>query len=371
MKAPTTQVFVLLLSLLSIIAQGSAQKRSDADVVAAVVPELQSKTRVPLKLPTYLGDEQTEEFPLYAIVEEATPSRYFVQIAFSPDCSGGTACRWGGTTGKRIGPKTRRPTGKELKLSRGITGYFVDSTCGANCSDSVLTWDQGGYRYTVESKAASADFLTKVANSAIAYTVRAKPDNPSSGSGETFTTIEEFLKTARPKSGEELVSANGDLNGDGVADWAGAIPRTKKGDTAVDTLQIYVLIRQGANGPYRLEVTNGERETGRSGCCWVEDVRIENSSLYIQHNAKTHGTMETATHQFKIYKGAWRLVGVRIFYLDVDADTSTETDTNVLTGRVVVTKQKGDKRTGVRTLWKKISPAYLKDYDYDHAFGTR
>ena len=370
MKTRTIQVFVLLLSLIAIIAQGSAQKRSDAEVLAAVVPELRGKTRVPLKLPTYLGDEQSEEYPLYAIVEEATASRYFVQIAFSPDCSGGTACRWGGTTGKKIGPRTRRPAGKPVKLARGITGYFVDSTCGANCSDSVLTWDQAGYRYTVESKAAAQDFLRQVANSAIAYSVR-ETGNAGSGSGaELFTSIDEFLKKAAPKRGEELPSATGDLNGDGVDDWAGAIPRTKVADD-VDTVQVYVLIRQGANGPFRLAATNGEREIGRSGCCWVEHIRIENSSLYVQHNAKTHGTMEAATHQFKMYKDGWRLVGVRVFYLDVGADTSTETDTNVLTGRVVVTKQKGDKRTGVTTRRKRFSASYLRNYDYEHSFGLR
>lgn len=177
MKVRRIQIFLIVLFVLGMVAPGTAQKRSDADAFKAVLPELKAKTRVPLRLPTYLGIEEDglEGYPLYAIVEEATPTRYFLQIAFTPDCSGGTACRWGGVTGQKIGTKTRRPRGKPVKLARGITGYFVDSTCGANCSDSVLAWDQEGYRYTVESKAASAEFLRKVAKSAIAYKVKLSP----------------------------------------------------------------------------------------------------------------------------------------------------------------------------------------------------
>ena len=361
------QYFTLVLFILAFIAQGVGQVRSDAEVIEAVLPELRAKTQVPLMLPTYLGNEQTEEWPLYAIIEEATPTRYFVQIAFSPDCSGGTACRWGGVTGKKVGPTPRRPAGKPVKLTRGLIGYFVDSTCGANCSDSVLTWDQGGYRYTVESKAASADFLRKVANSAIDHTTVEK--NVSGSNKELFSSIDEFLKKVGVKSSDGLVSANGDLNGDSVPDWAGSIQRSREGPS--DTAQLWILIREGRDGPFRLAATTGSRVTSGNGCCWVEDIRIENSSLYVQHNEKTHGTMEAATHQFKLYKGAWRLVGVRVFNLDVGADTSVLTDSNVLTGRVVITKEKGEKTTGRTTRKKIFLASYLKDYDFDNTFGLK
>ena len=81
--------------------------------------------------------------------------------------------------------------------------------------------------------------------------------------------------------------------------------------------------------------------------------------------------MEATTHQFKQYKGAWRLVGVRVFSLDVGRDTSITTDSNVLTGRVVITKEKGDRRTGVTNRRKEFPVRYLKDYDYNTAFGTK
>ena len=366
-----TQIVLVVVFVLAIVSQIEAQKEYDLvrKIFEPILPELRAKTRVPLKLPTYLGIEEDglEGHPLYAIVEEATPNRYFLQIAFTPDCSGGTACRWGGATGERIGTQMGRPTGRPIKLSRGITGYFVDSTCGANCSDSVLTWDLQGYRYTVESKAAAPDFLLKVANSAIAYTTRGNEGSTTPGlEKELFPTVDDFLKKAAVKKGDEVVSAKGDLNGDGIEDWAVGVHRSYP-DFQTD--QLYILIRQGAAGPFRVEVTNGEWQTARNGCCWVEQIEIKNSSLYVQHNEKTHGTMEAATHQFKLYRGAWRLVGVRVFLLDIGADASTETAMNVLTGRVMVTKQKGDKRTGITTRRKKFSASYLKDYDYDNTFG--
>jgi hypothetical protein len=368
MKIRLTQIRLVLPIMLAVAIQTSAQKPSDSAVFDPVLRELRGKTRVPLKLPTYLGGEQTEEWPLYAIVEEATPTRYFLQIAFSPDCSGGTACRWGGATGERIGSQTERPTGKPIKLSNRITGYFVDSTCGANCSDSVLTWDQGGYRYTVESKAASSDFLKKVANSAIAYTNNGNEGStPRELEKELFPSVDDFLKKAS-KKGDEVVSAKGDLNGDRIED---SVVNIHRYNADFQSDQLYVLIRQGASGPFQVDVTNGEWQTAHNGCCWVEQIEIKNSSLYIQYNAKTHGTMEAATHQFKLYKGAWRLVGARVFYLDIGADRSTETDMNLLTGRVVITKQKGDQRTGITTRRKKFSASYLKDYDYDSTFGTK
>ena len=196
MKITRTQIFLIAVIVFGVVGQSAAQNEYNLvrEVFEPVLPDLRAKTSAPLRLPTYLGikDDGLESFPLYAIIEKATRSSYFLQIAFSSDCSGGTVCRWGGVTGTKIGIKTRRPRGRPVKLARGISGFFEDSTCGANCSDSVLTWDQGGYRYTVESKAGALDFLKKVANSAIAYT--APIGNP--GKTTCFMEVYTGLETA-------------------------------------------------------------------------------------------------------------------------------------------------------------------------------
>lgn len=159
-------ISLLLLTLLLPVQPLAQQEPASAEVFKPVQARLLRKTRVPLKLPTYLatGPEAT---PLHAIVEVATPARYELLLAFSPDCSGASVCRYGMVSGQVMRSKSARPQGKAMKLARGITGYFVDFDCDLSCSDSTLSWMQGGYRYTVGIKAAEAEQLVKVANSAI------------------------------------------------------------------------------------------------------------------------------------------------------------------------------------------------------------
>ncbi len=182
-----------------------------------------------------------------------------------------------------------------------------------------------------------------------------------------FTTVDLFLKTVLSGEARLDMKAEGDLNGDALADWTALILREKPGEAS--TYQLYVLLRLPKGG-YRVEEkTNAEPISGM-GCCWVEDVRIERSSIYIQSNAKTAATMEAATHQFKLYKGQWRLVGLKVYYRDHTTDVSTETDMNVLTGAVVEKRQKGDGKPTVRRRRKKFGVYLLKDFDFSNMFGA-
>ena len=47
--------------------------------------------------------------------------------------------------------------------------------------------------------------------------------------------------------------------------------------------------------------------------------------------------MEAAPHQFKLHKGEWRLIGIRIYYTDHSADMSTDA--------VIEKTRKGDGNT--------------------------
>lgn len=157
-----TVLLILLIASTEILSQSSA----DGAIFERTRQVLRQKTHVPLRLPTYLALEE-ETHSLTAIIELATPTRYRLQLAFTPDCTGGNACRYGMVSGQAVGRKAKRMRGKAVKLAKGITGYFIDAECGANCSDSTLSWQQGGYRYMVGIKAASLEILRKVANSAI------------------------------------------------------------------------------------------------------------------------------------------------------------------------------------------------------------
>ena len=182
-----------------------------------------------------------------------------------------------------------------------------------------------------------------------------------------FTTVDLFLKSILSGGARLDTKAEGDLNGDGLADWTGLILREKPGESS--TYQLYVLLRQ-AQGGYRVAEKTNEEAISGMGCCWVEDLRIERSSIYIQSNAKTAPTMEAATHQFKLYKGQWRLVGLKIYYIDHGKDTTTETDMNVLTGAVIEKRQKGEGKPTVRRRSKKFDVYLLKDFDFSNMFGN-
>jgi hypothetical protein len=182
-----------------------------------------------------------------------------------------------------------------------------------------------------------------------------------------FTSIDLFLK-ATLKAGDQLsAQAKGDLNGDGLEDWAGVIQRGEAGSSP--TYQLYVLLQAGQSG-YRVAERSKEAPIPGMGCCWMENLEIKRSSIYIQNNAKTATTMEAATHQFKLYNGEWRLVGVRIYDIDQSTDVSTETDMNLLTGSVIEKKQKGERKPTTRSRRKKFSTSLLKDYDFNNGFGV-
>ncbi len=190
-----------------------------------------------------------------------------------------------------------------------------------------------------------------------------------------FTTVAQvdsrgldvFLKSTLEGGHRLSLEARGDLNGDGLEDWAGVIERRKADSTS--TAQLYVLLRLPQGG-YRVAEKSKEAGVGGWGCCWIEHLEIRRSSIYIQNNAKAAGTMEAATHQFKLYRGEWRLIGVRIFYLDIGRDASTETDTNLLTGSVIEKRQKGEHKPITKSHRRRFATHLLKNFDFSNGFGV-
>ena len=146
--------------------QSSPAIRAAHPVFKSIIPTLQKKTKVPILLPTYIP-ESDGEIPLYARLETINPAKYFILLDFDPKCKGGTACRLGSISGELITAKNRPLKGKIITLSKQRKGYFVDAVCGANCSDSTLSWQEKGYFYQVAIKAGDLSSLVKMANSTI------------------------------------------------------------------------------------------------------------------------------------------------------------------------------------------------------------
>lgn len=136
-------------------------------VFEPILPQIKQETQIPILLPDYIfgSDGAT---PVYATIETVTPSQYSLILGFTPDCTGGTACRLGTVSGEELSPNSPDLEGQAVPLDDGITGYFVDAVCGANCSDSTMTWDQDGTRYQMGIKAGKPEDLVKMSNSAIA-----------------------------------------------------------------------------------------------------------------------------------------------------------------------------------------------------------
>lgn len=182
-----------------------------------------------------------------------------------------------------------------------------------------------------------------------------------------FSSIDVFLKSTLKGEDQLNLEARGDLNGDGLKDWAGVILRQQKSNFA-RTNQLYLLLRLHQGG-YRVAEKSEEANVAGMGCCWVEDLRISRSSIYIQNNAKTAATMEAATHQFKLYKGEWRLVGIRIYYIDRASNALSETNMNLLTGSVIEKRQKGNNKPRSRSSPKRFAIHLLKDFEFSNGFG--
>ncbi|MBD2691005.1 hypothetical protein [Anabaena catenula] len=146
--------------------QVNSQISQPHPVFKSILPKLKKKTQIKILLPKYvpgLGGEN----PIYAIIETATKNKYEILLGFSPDCNGGTACRFGVITAEAINSKTPKLTGKAISLGKGITGYFVDFQCGAGCSDATLTWRKNGVQYEIGLKAGNQTELLEMVKSVI------------------------------------------------------------------------------------------------------------------------------------------------------------------------------------------------------------
>jgi hypothetical protein len=54
-----------------------------------------------------------------------------------------------------------------VTLTKGIKGYFIDFTCGANCDSAKIFWVQNGFQYMVGIKAGALEDVVKLANDVI------------------------------------------------------------------------------------------------------------------------------------------------------------------------------------------------------------
>ena len=144
----------------------TTQTSAPNPIFQPILADLTAKTQIPIRLPPNIP--ASGKNPLYISLTKVTPTGYVIELAFAPDCYGAGACRFGEIAAEKKINQSPTLKGQKVALTKGITGYYTPATCGANCSDSSLVWEQGGIIYRMALKAGKLESLKSMANSAIA-----------------------------------------------------------------------------------------------------------------------------------------------------------------------------------------------------------
>jgi len=158
---------LMLISTVVMLVSASPSSRSRAvnddcvnSIFAPVLESLKAKTSVPLRLPLVVGGEY--DAALYTDLGWVGSTRYVVRIGQNCERS---YCPYGTVSGAKISGRAGRPSGKVIELAGGVKGYFVDGS--KSSKNSIITWDEGQYRYAITLSAADEAAISKVANSAL------------------------------------------------------------------------------------------------------------------------------------------------------------------------------------------------------------
>jgi hypothetical protein len=135
-------------------------------VFTPILPKLKA-TKVPVLLPADTNRKGELGMPDsdHARIEDISATRYEIALEVGPDCQGASSCHIGTIVGEKLSSKGPPLKGKKITLADGQAAYFTESTCGASCTDNSISWNKGGFHYTVAMKAENLPILTRIANS--------------------------------------------------------------------------------------------------------------------------------------------------------------------------------------------------------------
>lgn len=129
----------------------------------------------------------------------------------------------------------------------------------------------------------------------------------------------------------------GDLDGDGLTDWAGVVSYVE----ANATMRRLIILARTPNGGYILAAQSKPDVQWDSA---VEELEISGKDLFVNFS---HGGGEhpyTWVSQVRLYKDQWRVIGTKTTSFDVDDTKSIVEDANRLTGNKITSYMDG-KRT--------------------------
>lgn len=175
-----------------------------------------------------------------------------------------------------------------------------------------------------------------------------------------YKAVDEFTHALPANPDRQISIAEGDLNGDGLSDRA---VLTDEGDAR--SHRLYVLV-QTRDGGFRVAQESKQND----GLWQAVYLSIEKGSLFV--NIEGMRPTSGARHQFKFYRGIWRLIGLR--YTGVtghaaDGGVAAEGyDWNVLTGDVAFNNENGGK-SSKRGKWV-TAVCRLDGYNFEPEFCT-
>lgn len=154
------------------------QARSPTQVAVlfrTLLPKLQRETKVPILLPNELEFFSQLGGRIY-VEGRGEANDYTIQLGSAPNCRGVTACFFGYFAAER-GGKPNPNFDQKIRLTKGITGYFVEMPRRV----SAIYFVYKGVLYSFQLKTDEATII-QIANSAI------EADSPTPLSGQNTRT---------------------------------------------------------------------------------------------------------------------------------------------------------------------------------------
>ena len=174
--AITLRVFFLTLLALVSAARSSAASPTPPPVsplFASLLPQLRAHAEIPIQLPAIYPAYGSGEGHLYAFVDTVSTNAYSVTVTYDPSLTGVSSSMYGRVAvavAKGSIDTSNAARSKSVTLSNGAKALWIVPRCGASCSPTLITWDEGGYRFMISSKfAPTVQAYIDMANSMTTY----------------------------------------------------------------------------------------------------------------------------------------------------------------------------------------------------------
>ena len=150
-------------------ASQSKSGKSLPEAFVSVLPEVKAKSHIPVLLPSELPKPIGRA--KHAIIQKVAANEYAISLYFELGIGdAGFAAYFSGEATPKYSPRELGNI-SEVKLAKGIRGYFMPISCGGSCAPANLWWEDGGILYQIQlslpSEKDQEKAITAVANSAI------------------------------------------------------------------------------------------------------------------------------------------------------------------------------------------------------------